>query len=721
MKTQKVYLSSQENNMRILQWISIIMLVLTLSACGGGSTDSADTTADLGDDVADNNSDDNDNDSGDNGDGTNSLPPPAAGIAENDEEIFAQKVYPILISNEYLCANCHTGQVQPFISHTNVTTAYNAVVGNQKVNLNNPEISRLVVKPRVEFHNCGGNVACEELAVEIQVAIQEWADIAQVANTPSNVERVTSKVASLADAVVGEAQRVEDNLIAKYNFNEGTGDVVNDVSGVGAAMNLNIQGDMQWLEGGGLKNINGKAVATAQTSSKLFDMISEDQDEYTIEAWIIADALNQDEGGISTIAAYQKTDSGSTGLNNFVMGQVTTYLELRNRSETTGNNGQPSLVTNGVDVRDNLMHVVFTTDQTSGRKLYVDGQFYGYMDGAAAGQFNWDTNYGFVIGNEYEDEGGNLWKGTYKLLAIHNRALSEEQVMQNFEAGAGNLSRIAFDVSDVVGQTAKIEMLVSELDSKAYLFAQPTMITDVGGIKVKNIRIAVNNTIPISNQVFRSVNTTVQQSGQQLSPLGAVIPKSLGSEMDVFHLEFERLGSLIGSGDTEVAAQPPALEDLGQQPEIGIRSFSDVNNTMSSLTGIAVTQNTVNASYQELRDQLPASSDILAFSASTQTAIQRLAVSYCGEVVNDNTACDAVFGGNCDLEQVADKAIVADALFDNFVGELDVQPARADFTTEVVNLIDALGCANGCIGEQETTALQASCAAVLASGVVTIN
>ena len=61
-------------------------------------------------------------------------------------------------------------------------------------------------------------------------------------------------------------------------------------------------------------------------------------------------------------------------------------------------------------------------------------------------------------------------------------------------------------------------------------------------------------------------------------------------------------------------------------------------------------------------------------------------------------------------------------LYDRFIGDnLANQPARAAVTTEIVSVIDDLGCAGGCNGATAETALQASCAAVLSSAAITVN
>ena len=105
-----------------------------------------------------------------------------------------------------------------------------------------------------------------------------------------------------------------------------------------------------------------------------------------------------------------------------------------------------------------------------------------------------------------------------------------------------------------------------------------------------------------------------------------------------------------------------------------------------------------------------------------QIAIQRLAVTYCQRVRASNAACQVVFGQSCNnIANAQDKQNRVNSLFDRFVGDVATQPARAATTAEVNRLMDDLGCANGCSGATKDTALEASCAAVLSSGVMTIN
>jgi hypothetical protein len=156
------------------------------------------------------------------------------------------------------------------------------------------------------------------------------------------------------------------------------------------------------------------------------------------------------------------------------------------------------------------------------------------------------------------------------------------------------------------------------------------------------------------------------------------------------------------------------------EPDLGLRTFSQINDTMSALTGIDANANAVSDSYAELRDSLPSTSELLSFAAAQQIAIQRLATSYCGEIVGNATSCNNFFG-QCQIDANA-KDQVATVLYEKFIGtDIANQPAIAGVTTEVVRMIDDLGCANGCSGAEAEIVLTATCAAVLSSSAVTIN
>jgi len=634
-------------------------------------------------------------------------PPPSL----SDQAIFEATLHPLLTDPNNFCAGCHAATIAPTFAAVDPTTAYNAITGQQKVDLMNPTLSRVYQRPKDQRHNCGGDISCDRIAADFLAAIQAWSNQA-ISNVPppgGTGQPVLSALTNFASAMDGDANRVDDNAIAMFTFSEGAGDITVDTSGVGDPVTLQIEG-MEWVEGGGLRNISGKAQASVADSQKLFNMITPGN-AYTVEAWIISENTAQD--GPARIVSY----SLDTASRNFTLGQNAIYYQLRNKSLATNANGTPALEALDPEVATQLQHVVVTYDLASGRKVYINGQL-SIEENVADDALEWSDTHILVLGNETTND--RLWQGVLKLVAIHNTALSGADVQQNFDAGTGNLVTMRFDVSSVIGESAFIDMQAAQIDPDGYLFARPVFVSDASGVNVKNIRIGINGGVPVAAQAFRRVDTIVMASGTELSPLGALIPVQLGPDNDQFHLEFEVLGSQFGMAEMTAPSSPPAVLPDVPEPSLGLRTFSQINDTMSDLTGVDANQGVVLASYNELRGSLPTSPGLLSFGAAHQIAIQRLATSYCGAIVSDAGSCDDFFGA-CAIDG-AGKDQVASTLYDRFVGDnLGVQPDRTGVTNEIVRAIDDLGCAGGCSGVAAETVLQATCAAVLSSAAVTLN
>ncbi|MEO0840817.1 MAG: GDSL-type esterase/lipase family protein, partial [Cyanobacteria bacterium J06643_5] len=100
-------------------------------------------------------------------------------------------------------------------------------------------------------------------------------------NGVSNSAQVNVTVSEPANT-----SRVNSGLLALYNFNEGSGDTVFDVSGVGTALNLEINNPNTTTWGYGILNLNSPSlIASVQAADKLIDGITTTQ-EVTLEAWL---------------------------------------------------------------------------------------------------------------------------------------------------------------------------------------------------------------------------------------------------------------------------------------------------------------------------------------------------------------------------------------------------------------------------------------------------
>lgn len=91
---------------------------------------------------------------------------------------------------------------------------------------------------------------------------------------------------SIHAEVPAYAQRTPGEIV-RYDFLEGGGDTVFDVSGVGAALDLTIAGvgAVSWVPGGGLSVDAATVVSSEAAASKVIDAVMASR-EITVEAWV---------------------------------------------------------------------------------------------------------------------------------------------------------------------------------------------------------------------------------------------------------------------------------------------------------------------------------------------------------------------------------------------------------------------------------------------------
>ena len=79
-----------------------------------------------------------------------------------------------------------------------------------------------------------------------------------------------------------------------------------------------------------------------------------------------------------------------------------------------------------------MTHVVFTHRSDGSEVVYVDG-VHNTEFSRLGGVSNWDPTYPLVVGNE--TNGARPFLGELHLIAIYDRALPEDEVVQNHLAG----------------------------------------------------------------------------------------------------------------------------------------------------------------------------------------------------------------------------------------------------------------------------------------------
>ncbi len=636
--------------------------------------------------------------------------------------LFASTVYPVV---EQYCSRCHSsGAVtpqSPFFAEADIDVAYAAV--RARINLDTPAQSRLVVRLRDEFHNCWTD--CGTAANVMLAAIQDFSD--GVPLTQVDPDLVISKALTLYDGTVASGGTRYDNAaIALYEFKTGTGTVAYDTSGVEPAANLTLSGAATWVGGWGIDLRGGKAQGTTASSRKLHDLIKA-TGEYTIEAWVAPANVVQE---MAHIVSY----SGGTTARNFTLGQTMYNYDFFSRATTTDANGQPVLSTPADDevLQATLQHVTATYSAVDGRRIYVNGALTTQADPTPAGLFtDWNDTFALVLGNEVSND--RTWQGVIRMVAIHNRALNQAQITQNFEAGVGERFFLLFSVEHLVDVPDSYVMFeASQFDSYSYLFSEPAFISldgsqDPDQLRIAGVRIGINGAEARVGQAYAPLDRTVTAAvyepaaGFNLSDIGTVVPLDKGPSADEFFLTFERIDALTNPFVEPAPSPLPPPPDADPSSQIGLRTFEEISASMSGMTGVPTTNANVADTYNRVRQQLPTVENIEGFLSSHQVGAAQLAIEYCNELVNDTGARAAYFPGfNFSAPAAsafATPAQVTGPLVARAIGTgLATQPTALQVETEVNALIGRLtACGGACAPDRTEVVVKAACSAVIGS------
>ena len=216
-----------------------------------------------------------------------------------------------------------------------------------------------------------------------------------------------------------------------YDFRAGSGTSVPDVSGVVPAMDLTIEdpNHVTWLPDGGLRIDQPTIIETYAPATKVLGA-GVASNEISVEVWILPANLTQD--GPARIVSL--TDN-PVDPSNFMVGQgrwgeqAPEVIDAR----CPLNTHLPSTQTPPGSLELELTHVVFTRDlPTDTNRIFLNGELQAVS--LREGDFSdWDLTYHLNVVNDQTRN--RPWLGTLYLIAIYDRDLSEQEILQNFAAG----------------------------------------------------------------------------------------------------------------------------------------------------------------------------------------------------------------------------------------------------------------------------------------------
>ncbi len=219
--------------------------------------------------------------------------------------------------------------------------------------------------------------------------------------------------------------RDDSHAVLLYRFNEGQGTVVHDRSKVAPAVDLHILKDAKahWLHGQGLTLHGTSPLMSGGSADKL--LVLRDHHAATFEFWVSADTIYpSSQWWTGTLLSWEQ----DVNKRNLMIGHISGHFYVAPNKDAlayTRDRGLEQLC-----FRVGLQHYVVTWDGTTTR-VYLNGKL------QQEKQIVWDTaqweDATLFLGNTLDMQHSFL--GTYYLVAVHDRCLSEAEVLHNYQAG----------------------------------------------------------------------------------------------------------------------------------------------------------------------------------------------------------------------------------------------------------------------------------------------
>ncbi len=235
---------------------------------------------------------------------------------------------------------------------------------------------------------------------------------------------------------VGHDKRVSRGLELLYDFSHGNGMRVYDRSDRDDPINLDIINPLgtSWLPGQGLK-VDGNTIIKSEAIPKELIASLKSTNELTLETWIRPSEVSQ--SGPARIMGLSLDNNNRA----FMLGQSgnQAFFNFASRLNTTSSteNGFPEILTEENHTVPGLYHVVYKRGSGGEESIFIDGDkvYSGRRDGDFS---SFSDNYELVFANELTGE--RPWRGIFYLAAIYSRALSDEEILRNYNAGPGEIN-----------------------------------------------------------------------------------------------------------------------------------------------------------------------------------------------------------------------------------------------------------------------------------------
>ncbi len=411
---------------------------------------------------------------------------PVEPVKETQESLkfFSASVHPPLVE---WCGSCHkTGAQPPYLADVDAKKSYDEILVSHKMDFADPKASRLYVKTVVEQHQCPPTLGCEEAGKMLLPILEEW-----VKASAGSVEIPKTEV----DAKLTTVSKL---LSERLSVREDSG---------------------------------------APEGSFYFPAESG-----TLKAPLAVRDRKEGEGGkiIATAAGAGNDVNLANATNNAALGTVTFTVNITKpgRYHAVGRVGSPNAVAAN------------------------NSSFYIKLD--AGPLLLWDfpgTNNTLIYSKADPTVAGgtphvfDLTAGSHTFEVRQRQELAELDSFiltsdltynfANFAAALRSYNQMEFDISAQSGVNgAKLTLDIGEYDEKSYIIKNPKIAFGQGKVKVKSLKVLINDKFLPQHATFMGINEEVAAPGKVLSPATLIALKDKGKDADKFSVTFETIESV---------------------------------------------------------------------------------------------------------------------------------------------------------------------------------
>lgn len=246
--------------------------------------------------------------------------------------------------------------------------------------------------------------------------------------------------ASEAESTGSPIQRIEDGVLVLYRFTAGSGDIVEDLSQAMPPMTLTLQyedGSPTWVDDGLVFAGTGGALVEGSSTKVRQGIVA--SNEMTLEVWTTPTVADQTgPPRLMTLSMDTSLRSvslvhggGTPAAKGEALPSGDQYGIRMQTSSLLNGNGLPTFTTDSV-VTLEPTHVVATRAADGMLTLWVNGE--AQASEQRDGDFStWPDDHSLSIGNEVGL--GRGYEGTIHLAAVYDRALSQSEILQNYDVG----------------------------------------------------------------------------------------------------------------------------------------------------------------------------------------------------------------------------------------------------------------------------------------------